>query len=513
MSRLYQKMMVIPEDVYKEMKNASEKNVKFMESIAGVDGTVNNIKLGENSRVMIRPDGSLTTGVIQRRNNKSKKPPEKPAEGLETPSSSSRGETQVKRRNVPVIPLDDSPVAAPGFDLPVRQSSQGENEDLFDGLDGSPVARDSGAADRPRDRGYIPFVPQPRGSDLNMSMTDLGLNPDAGTNSPARALRVSQPRLAQREFGIQVEPSQREMGVQAEPGQRDMGIQVEPMQRTVKIQLKRGPDLKDANTQYDLQSAASTDDEAGEDSMPPQVSALQVMGPGSFGTPGRGPQQQQQQQQRFDFENLRRARSLDARPLFPFDVETAIQSLVNRRIVGINNGAANNIGAPTQIRAIEQPEPLLAIEYNPESAGKRKREDTGTPAMRKTKRRYMKGEKRKRDTDDESELDQLVKRKASAISTRTRTGSLPARVVRLTIPDSPERMRDMTKKGKRTLTITKKKPTIAFVRKGKEPGKEKKMKGRKKKAEKDDDDDEVFYPGPVPSTSTAGVRTRSRVLT
>lgn len=77
---LYEKMVVIPEGKYRELKTKSE-SPHFVDSIAGnvEGGMVNHIELGEHSRVTVKPNGGLTASTAQKKiNGKAPRPPPPP---------------------------------------------------------------------------------------------------------------------------------------------------------------------------------------------------------------------------------------------------------------------------------------------------------------------------------------------------------------------------------------------------------------------------------------------------
>lgn len=507
MSRLYQKMIVLPEDQYKELKDSS---VKYMESVAGnMEGTINNIKLGEHSRVMIRPDGSLTTGTIQKRNTTRK--PKKTASELPTESDESlaQGETQVKQTQQSLSP-SNTVVAAPGFDIPTRRS-QGNNRaqslsdtnriDLPMRQDNSPGPLDleplgeqnNSFAALDRSQGSVMDLGSIPRSSASLNMSDFGdpnyepVVPQPGTRStPRRLTQGSIPgSLADRPSRSST-PDPGELDGPSSrierPETREVGVQARlyPMQRDVGILYRRGPETGEKSTQYEP-----------ETSMPPQIQALQNFTPVVEMDAQLQPVQQQQQQQLVS--RLSRARqrntpyTRNVRRFYPIDIEKSILDLVQRRVSGINTLPA------ARVVRFNPPPQMLAIEYKPDR--KRAREDD----------------------EIDQDVRQAVKKRLISINEKPKKG----KKITITVPVDPPPIADVMRKKRGRPRALPQKKAVRYV-----PGKKtrfvtgkKRKRGKKKKRadeDTDDDDDNVFYDVTVsdePPKKRMSTRTRSRVLT
>ena len=77
--RLYDRMIILPESHYNKLMNEKQEHARFVESVNGnVDGQVNFIEVSEGGRVLLRPNGAVTTST-KKNNPRRKGGEEKPS--------------------------------------------------------------------------------------------------------------------------------------------------------------------------------------------------------------------------------------------------------------------------------------------------------------------------------------------------------------------------------------------------------------------------------------------------
>lgn len=234
---LYERMVVIPEQEYKDLRTA---NAKFIDSVAGnVDGQVNHFELGENGRVTIKPNGGVIASNAKRkqRARQPDPPPPQPDVGGDEPQDGGDGEPEQAVPDSPVVPdiMSEPPSPSTSLPPPPRRAGSPTNASIAIGSD-TPMSR---------------FVDAGSGPDRPMWTKDVGIGTDQIAGVDVGVQSYNKPVVRSQESQTNIRPRVRNFGTQSLRTGRDFGVQakINPHRQSSGIQADIRPMTRDEGIQ------------------------------------------------------------------------------------------------------------------------------------------------------------------------------------------------------------------------------------------------------------------------